>query len=170
LDKYSKSIVVQTNPSEGTTFAQKGGSLKRQDDTYDKKYWKDKECFTCHKKGHPSTHCRASKANDKDNKTVLSKTSKASKSSKASKTSDINKAQKRLKKSFATLSTKIDEVDNKLNLSDSKSDEEGDSHFQTGTQTGYQMMQHKTTLQQLFGKQNADVLFKLGGSKNTIDL
>jgi hypothetical protein len=57
-----------------------------------------------------------------------------------------------------------------LDLSDSKSDEEGDSHFQTGTQPGYQMMQHETTLQQSFEKRNADVLFKLGGSKNKIDL
>ncbi len=83
LDKYSKSTVVQTNPSEGTAFAQKGGSPTRQDDTYDKKYWKDKECFNCHKKGHQSTHCRASKANNNNNndKTDSSKTSKASKSS-----------------------------------------------------------------------------------------
>jgi hypothetical protein len=173
LDKYSKTTVVQTNPSEGTAFAQKGGSPKSQDDTCNKKYWKDKECFNCHKKGHPSTHCCASKANDNDDKTITSKTSqasKSSKSSKASKTSDINKAQKRLKKSFATLSMKIDELDNKLDLSDSESDEEGDSHFQTGTQTGYQMMQHKTTLQQSFEKRNADVLCKLGGSKDKIDL
>jgi hypothetical protein len=86
LDKYSKSTVVQTNPSEGTAFGQKGGSPKRQDDTYDKKYWKDKECFNCHKKGHPSTHCRASKANDNsnDNKTASSKTRQAKPASQAS--------------------------------------------------------------------------------------
>ena len=93
LDKYSKSNIVQTNPFEGMAFAQKGGSPNRQDDIYDKKYWKDKEYFNCHKKGHPSTHCCASKANDNNDKTVSSKTSKASKSSKsskASKTSNIN--------------------------------------------------------------------------------
>jgi hypothetical protein len=176
LDKYSKSTVVQTNPSEGTAFAQKGRSPKGQDATFDKKYWQDKECYNCHKKGHPSSHCKESKNNDTDDKTVSSKTSKSSKSSKSSKTSkasktnSINKAQKRLKKSFATLSTKIDELENESDLSDSESDEEGDSHFQTGTLTGYQMMQHETTLQQTFEKRNADVLFKLGGSKTKLDL
>jgi hypothetical protein len=114
LHKYSKSTVVQTSPSEGTAFVQKGGSPKRQDNTFNKKYWKDKECFNCHKKGHPSSHCPGSKNNNNDDKTISSKTfkdSKSSKTSKASKTSSINKAQKRLKKSFATLSTKIDKLE-----------------------------------------------------------
>jgi hypothetical protein len=175
LDKYSKSMIVtQTNPSEGTAFAQKGGGPKRQDATYDKKYWKDKECFRFHKKGHPSSHCRDSKNNDNDDKTVSCKTSKARKtskqSSKASKTSSINKAQKRPKRSFATLSTKIDELENESDLFDSDSDEEGDSHFQTGALMGYQMMQHETTLRQSFEKRNADVLFKLSGPKIKLDL
>jgi len=58
---------------------------------------------------------------------------------------------------------KIDELKNELDLSDPDSDEEGDSHFQTGISSGYQMMQRETTLQQTFEKRNADVLFKQGG-------
>jgi hypothetical protein len=183
LDKYSKSMIVtQTNPSEGSAFVQKGGSPKRNernDDTFDKKYWKDLTCYNCNKKGHPSSHCpdkNKDKNKDTDDKSVSSKTSKTSK------TNSINKAQKKLKKSFATLSMKIDELENESDLSRSDSDEDADSHFQTGTLSGFQMMQHETaiqfgyqmveretTLQQTFEKRNADVLFK-NGPKIKLDL
>jgi hypothetical protein len=69
LDKYSKSVIVSpTTPSEGTSFAQQGGQgsrgANRSSTTYDKNYWKDKDCFNCNKKGHPSSHC-PDKAADK---------------------------------------------------------------------------------------------------------
>jgi hypothetical protein len=68
LDEYIKTVVAKVTQSEGTSFAQKGGrgggnqsssgSGKGRDfSTYDKKYWNDKECYKCHKKGHPTTHC-----------------------------------------------------------------------------------------------------------------
>jgi hypothetical protein len=55
LDKYRKAVVAKVTHSEGTSFAQKGergggnrissGNGKYRDSsTYDKKYWKDKEC------------------------------------------------------------------------------------------------------------------------------
>jgi hypothetical protein len=63
LDKYSKTVVVpKMTPSEGSSFAQKGGRGGRggKDQgsiTFDKEYWKDKTCFTCSVKGHPSSSC-----------------------------------------------------------------------------------------------------------------
>jgi hypothetical protein len=48
--------------SEGSSFAQKGGrggrgSNGRGTITFDKEYWKDKTCFNCGEKGHPSSSC-----------------------------------------------------------------------------------------------------------------
>jgi hypothetical protein len=67
LDKYSKTVVPKVTQSEGTSFAQKGGrgggrsyngnGKFHESSTYDKKYWKDKECYKCHKMVHPATHC-----------------------------------------------------------------------------------------------------------------
>jgi hypothetical protein len=157
LDKYSKSVVAQAPISEGTAFAQRATRVDKQD-TYDKSYWKDKECFNCHSKGHPSSHC-PNKDKDSDDKSLSSKSSKTSKSSKSTAKS-ITKTQKRLKKSFATLSSKIDELENEdSDISASDSGDEN-SHFQTGSIEGYQMMQTETPQQQSFEQRNVDVLFK----------
>ena len=51
LEKHSRSFVSTPPAPEGSSFSQKGG------DTFDNKFWKNKECFDCGKKGHPSTHC-----------------------------------------------------------------------------------------------------------------
>jgi hypothetical protein len=62
LDKYSKNGVAKVTHSEGTSFAQmsgRGGGNRsssgngkgRDSITYDKRYWNDKECYKCHKKG-----------------------------------------------------------------------------------------------------------------------
>jgi predicted transcriptional regulator len=109
--------------------------------TYNKKYWKDKHCYNCNKKGHPSSHCPQKNNKNHDQKSVSSKMSKSSKTSKSSRTSSkaksINAAQKKLKKSFATLTSRIDELtkeDSDLSISD---DEEEASHFQTGTVTAF---------------------------------
>ena len=60
LEKHIKSFVRTPTAPEGSSFAQRGG------DTFDKKFWKNKECFNCGKKGHPSTHCTGEKKKDKD--------------------------------------------------------------------------------------------------------
>jgi hypothetical protein len=63
LDKYSKTVVVpEMTPSEGSSFTQKGGRGGRGGKgqasiTFDKEYWKDKTCFNCGEKGHPSSSC-----------------------------------------------------------------------------------------------------------------
>jgi hypothetical protein len=81
LDKYSKTVVAKVTRSEGTSFAQKSGrgggnrgsngNVKGHDSsTYDKPYWKDKECYKCHKKGHPATHCPKNPSDDDDRSTA----------------------------------------------------------------------------------------------------
>jgi hypothetical protein len=54
--------VPKTTSSEGSSFAQKGGRGGRgrrgqATITFDKEYWKDKTCFNCGEKGHPSSSC-----------------------------------------------------------------------------------------------------------------
>jgi hypothetical protein len=77
LDNYSKTVIPKVTQSECTYFAQKGGrgSGRRYNgngkchdsSTYDKKYWKDNECYKYHKMGNPATHCgKKSNSNDGD--------------------------------------------------------------------------------------------------------
>ena len=136
LDKYSKTVVTKPSASEGTSFAQSGGGGKGSkgngagkgtaggkgsrgnDNTgkpFDEEFWKDKECFKCGKKGHPSFGCPNDK-NDDDNKSISSKSS----------VKKLSKDMKSMRKAFTQLQTAI-EADSEL--SDS-GDEEEDSHFQ----------------------------------------
>jgi hypothetical protein len=101
--------VTTTTTLEGTAFAQKGKRADQNKGPYDKEYWKDKECYHCHQKGHPATHCCNKKPTDgggsqksNDDKSCSSKSSKAS---------SISKLQKTMKKSFATLESKIEELE-----------------------------------------------------------
>jgi hypothetical protein len=108
LDKYSKTVVAKVTHSEGTSFAQKGGrgggnrssrgSGKGHDSsTYDKKYCNDKECYKCHKKGHPATHCPKKPSDDDDRSTA----------SAASSVKKIKKDLKSIKKAFTTVNTQL---------------------------------------------------------------
>jgi hypothetical protein len=130
LDKYSKNAPTVNTPSEGTAFTQKGGREgNRTKDSFDTKYWKDKDCYNCNKQGHPSSHCPEKKKNGKPGgggKRDDDDTSQSSRSSKAS----IAKMQMKMKKSFATLQSKIDEMEEDSELSDSDSDNDEQSHFQ----------------------------------------
>jgi hypothetical protein len=168
LDKYSKTAPTVNNPSEeGMAFTQRGGREgNRNKDSFDAKYWKDKDCYNCNKHGHPSSHCPKKKKNGKTSgrKQSDDDASRSSKSSKAS----ITKMQKKMKKSFATLQSKIDEMDEDSELSDSDSDDDGQSHFQ--------FSEHKTTgvpshngivLQQTFKKRNAAIVLKQSNGKPT---
>jgi hypothetical protein len=107
LDKYSKTVVSHATQSEGTSFAQRGGrgggrgvaSENNEDsNTYYKKWWKNKECYKCHKKGHPSTHCP--KKSDKDY-------ADRSLASTAKSVDKLKKDLKSMKKSFTTVRTQI---------------------------------------------------------------
>jgi hypothetical protein len=94
--------------SEVTSFAQKGGRCGgnrsssgnekgRDSSTYDKKYWNDKECYKCHSKGHPATHCTKKPSDDNDRSTA----------SAASSVNKLKKYLKSIKKAFTTVNTKL---------------------------------------------------------------
>jgi hypothetical protein len=81
LDKYSKTVIPRVTHSESTSFAQKGdrGGGRGNNDNgkvhdssnYDKNYWKDKECYKCHKMGHPATPFpKKWNSNDDDNSSL----------------------------------------------------------------------------------------------------
>jgi hypothetical protein len=108
LDKYSKTVVAKVTHSEGTSFSQKGGrggGKYRSNDhgkghdssTYDKKYGKDKECYKCHKEGHPATHCPKNPSDDNDRSTMRS----------ASSVKKLKKDLKSIKKAFTTVNTQL---------------------------------------------------------------
>jgi hypothetical protein len=152
LDKYTKSAIVSQPVSEGTAFAQRGGQSggKGKGEPYDKAYWKDKECYNCGKKGHPSNHCTKAKKStksDEDNKSTRSSKSRSSKSSsKSSKSekSEMDKLAKQMKKSFATLKAQIETIHEDSDITGSEDeDSKASSHFQfqvqgatIGTPTG----------------------------------
>jgi hypothetical protein len=132
LDKYSKNVVPKVTQSEGTSFAQKGGRVSgrsyngngkgHESSTYDKKYWKDKECYKCHKMGHPATHCgKKSNSNEDED------------SSAAATVNSVKKLQKYIKsmrKAFATINTQLENLkEAKSDISGSEGEDEA-SHFQ----------------------------------------
>jgi hypothetical protein len=72
------------------------GNKKGHDSiTYDIKYWNDKECYTCHKKGHPSTYCTKKPSDDDDHSTA----------SAAISIKKIKKDLKSIKEAFTTVNT-----------------------------------------------------------------
>ncbi len=86
LDKYSKKPMA-VSQSEGTVFVQKDmkGKSKKTDTTtdpkkveFDKKFYKDKECFRCGKKGHPKAACTVKMVAADDNKITKTSSSKIS--------------------------------------------------------------------------------------------
>jgi hypothetical protein len=123
-------VVAKVTHSEGTSFAQKGGrgggnrsssvNVKGRDSsTYDKKYWNDKECYKCHKKGHPATHFPKKPSDDDDRSTA----------SAASSVKKLKKDLKSIKKVFTTVNTQLaqsKEADSDI----SESEGEEASHFQ----------------------------------------
>jgi hypothetical protein len=113
LDKYSKTVVAKVTHSEGTSFAQKGGrgdgnrsssgnGKGRDSSTYDKKYWNDKECYKCHKKGHPATHCPKKLSDDNDRSTA----------SAASSVKKLKNYITSIKKAFTTVNTQLAQLKN----------------------------------------------------------
>jgi ribosomal protein L15 len=126
LDKYSKTVVAKSTPSEGASFAQgggRGGGRGRgrgsgrgsgrgdKDHLHDKEYWKDKECYKCGKLGHPAPLCPDKEDDDKSLKSTASSVSK------------LKTDFKKMKKAFAQLK------ENDSDDSDSDLEEET-SHFQ----------------------------------------
>ena len=123
LEKHIKSFVRTPTAPEGSSFSQRGG------DTFDKKFCKNKECFNCGKKGHPSTHCTSKKKKDKDS-------DNGSQSSQTSQMDKMKKDLKKTKKSFATLQTQFEKLEEDDDASDitGSGDESGSSFLQVSKQ------------------------------------
>jgi hypothetical protein len=163
LDNYSKTVVAKVTHSEGTSFAQKGGrgggnrsssgNGKCHDiSTYDKMYWKDKECYKCHKKGHPATHC-PKKPSDDDDRSMASTASSANK---------LKKDLKSIKKAFTTVNTQLAQLkEADSDISDSEVEEA--SHFQV--EQAFQFAQLDKKFEPRIAK-----LFKQTGSSIKLDL
>ena len=88
LNKYDEKKPPPTTGSEGTAFAQKGNKKEagkkgdsntpknnNKQDKNDKKFFADKECFVCGKKGHGAKSCpnkKKSKSDDADDSSSIS--------------------------------------------------------------------------------------------------
>jgi hypothetical protein len=165
LDKYSKTVIPKVSQSEGASFAQKGGrgsgrsnngnGKSHDSSTYDKKFWKDKECYKCHKMGHPETHCsKKSNSNDDNN------------SSAAATINSVKKIQKDIKsmmKAFNTVNTQLEKLKEAgSDISESEGEDEA-SHFQMDV--ALQFAQVEKEFEPRIAK-----LFKQAGFKIKLDL
>jgi hypothetical protein len=132
LDKYSKTVVPKVTHSEGTSFAQKGGrgsgrsyngnGKGHESSTYDKKYWKDKECYKCHNMGHPATYCRKkSNSNDDDDSSAVASVNSVKK---------LQKDIKSMRKTFTTVNIQLEKLkEAESEIYESEGEDEA-SHFQ----------------------------------------
>jgi hypothetical protein len=127
LDKYSKTLVPKVTQSEGTSFSQKGvrGSGRRyngngkdhESSTYDKKYWKDKEYYKCHKMGHPATHCgNKSNSNDDDDSSAAATVNSVK---------NLQKYSKSMRKAFTTVNAQLEKLkEAESDISESEGEDE----------------------------------------------
>jgi hypothetical protein len=163
LDKYSKTVVAKVTHSEGTSFAQKGGrgggnrsssgnGKGRDSSTYDKKYWNDKECYKCHKKGHPAMYFLKKPSDDDDRSTAGA----------ASSVKKLNKDLKSIKKSFTPVNTQLAQL-KEADSDISESGGEEASHFQVDQ--ALQLVQIDKKFEPRIAK-----LFKQAGSQIKPDL
>jgi hypothetical protein len=162
LDKYSKTVVARVTQSEGTSFAQKigrgggnrgiNGNGKSHDSCiYDKKYWKYKECYKCHKKGHPVTNCPKMPSNNDDPSMTITSSS----------VNKLKKDLKSIKKSFTTFNTQLAKL-KESNTDISESEGEEAAHFQVDQALQFAQVDKKF-------EPRIDKHFKQTGSSITLD-
>jgi hypothetical protein len=163
LDKYSNTVVTKVTHSEGTSFAQKinrgggnrginGNGKVHDSNTYDKKYWTYKECYKCHKKGHPAMHC-PKKPSDEDDRSMASTASSVKK---------LKKDLKFIKKAFTTVITQLAQL-KEADSDISESEGEEASYFQVDQALQFAQLDKK------FEPRIAK-LFKQTGSSIKLDL
>jgi hypothetical protein len=156
-------VVAKVTHSEGTSFTQKGGrgggnrsssgnGKGRDYITYDKKYWNDKECYKCHKKGHPATHCPNKPSDDDDRSTA----------SAASSVKKLKKDLKSIKKAFTAVNAQLAQLED-TDADSSESEGEEASHFQVDQ--AFQFAQLDKKFEPRIPK-----LFKQTGSSIKLDL
>jgi hypothetical protein len=144
LDKYRKTVVAKVTHSEGTSFAQKGGrgggnksssgnGKGRDSSTYDNNYWNDKECYKCHKKGHPATPCPKKRSDDDDHLSTASAAFSVKK---------LKKDLKSIKKAFTTVNTQLAQLKEAYyDISESEGEEA--SHFQVDQALQFAQLDNK---------------------------
>jgi hypothetical protein len=124
---------------------------KHDSSTYDKKYWKDKECYKCHKKGYQATYL-PKKPSDDDDRSMASTASIVNK---------LKKDLKSIKKALTTVNNQL--AQSKVAVSDISESEEEASHFQVEQALQFAQVDKK------FEPRIAQ-LFKQTGSSITPDL
>jgi hypothetical protein len=105
-------VIPKVTQSEGTYFSQKGGrdsgrscngnGKGHDSSTYDKKYWKDKECYKCHNMGHPATHCGKKSNSNEDDDSSAALTVYSFKK--------LQKDIKSMRKAFTTVNTQLEKL------------------------------------------------------------
>jgi hypothetical protein len=165
LDKYSKTVVPKVTQSEGISFSQRSGSGSgrsyngngkgHETSTYDKKYWKDNECYKCRKMGHPATHCRNKSNSNEDDDSSASATINSVKK--------LQKDTNSMRKAFTTVTTQLEKLkEAESDISESEGEDES-SHFQVDA--GLQFAQVEKEFEPRIVK-----LFKQAGLSVKIDL
>jgi len=122
LDKFPKNN-PPSSASEGTAFAPKGTNSKgnnkdknnkkgdREVKPYNKKFFADKECFNCGKRGHPADSCP--NLSSEDDKT----TSKAKSKKKEGNDDEASVASiKKLEKGFKKMQTTLTQINEKIDI------------------------------------------------------
>jgi hypothetical protein len=134
LYNYSNTVVPKVTQSEGTSFAQRSGSGSgrsyngngkgHESSTYNKKYWKDKECYKFHKMGHPATHCvKKSNSNEDDDSSAAATVNSFKK---------LQKDNNSMRKAFTTVNTQLEKLkEAESDISESEGEDEA-SHFSDG--------------------------------------
>ena len=143
MDRYTKTPAPASSNqvSHGTSFVQNNTKFNsavqnrnknKPLPNFDVNFWKDKTCYNCGQKGHPSPACpqfgsAQNKSNNDDAKSIASQAKSINK---------LNKELKSVKKQFTTVNTKLKSLqEDESDISESE-DEEGSVHFQCSTRTG----------------------------------
>jgi predicted transcriptional regulator len=113
---------------------------------------KDTECYKCHKKGHPATHCPKKKSDDDDRSTA----------STASSVKKLKKDLKSIKKAFTTVNTQLTQL-KEADSDISESEVEEASHFQVDQALQFAQVDKKF-------EPRITKLFKQTGSSIKLDL
>jgi hypothetical protein len=158
-------VIPKVTQSEGTSFSQKGGrgsgrsyngnGKGHDSSTYDKKYWKDKECYKCHKMGHRAKHCgEKSNSNDDDDSSAAAAINSGKK---------LQKDIKSTRKAFTTVNTQLEKLkEAEYDISESEGEDEA---FYFQMDEALQFTQVKKEFEPRITK-----LFKQAGLSVKIDL
>jgi hypothetical protein len=81
-----------------------------------KKYWKDKECYKCHRMGHPATHCGKKSNSNDDDESYAAATVNSVK--------NLQKDIKSIRKAFTTVNTQLEKLkEAEFNISESEGED-----------------------------------------------